>query len=348
MTSEIYKRLTNKTKPFIIAELGSNHMGSMETAKQLISAAANAGCDAVKFQSWAWDTMESRTALDMQSDYVRPGFSVVGLEAVKKQLALSPEKHQELKRHCDENGIIFSSTPFSKEQVDMLISLGVPYIKIASYDLVHHDLLRYAASKGVPIVMSTGMASMAEIAEAVDVIKSAGNEEIVLLHCVSVYPTPEANVNLRNIVTLQNAFHLPVGFSDHSISTAIPVSSVALGSCLIEKHFRLEGQECREKRVSIIPSQMKKIVEGSQKVGNSMGSFKRAIDSEAELASKTKMRRSLVVAKDLPAGHVLTREDIGFKRPGTGIPAKDWRYILGRKMKTAKNYDQLFSLEDFE
>ena len=348
MTTEIYRRLTNNVKPFIVAELGSNHMGSLETAKNLIDAAAEAGCDAVKFQSWAWDTMESREALDNQNDYVRPGFTVVGLESVKKQLALSPERHRELKEHCDQRGIIFSSTAFSKDQVDMLVQLGVPYLKIASYDLVHHKFLHYAASKGLPIVLSTGMANVAEIAEAVDVIKSAGNNQIVLLHCVSVYPTPEENVNLRNITLLQNAFHLPVGFSDHSISTDIPISSVALGACFIEKHFRLEGQECREKRVSIIPSQMKQVVIGSAKIGKSMGSFKRAIDSEAELASKLKMRRSLVAKGNLMAGQVLTEADIAFKRPGRGIPAKDWKYLVGRKLKVNKEYDKLFSLEDFE
>jgi len=341
----IYDQLSNSTKPFIIAEIGSNHMASMETTKQLIDAAKEAGCNAVKFQSWKWDALESNQAFENKKDYTAPGFVEVGLEAIKKKLALSTKQHQELKQYCEEKGIIFSSSVFDKEGVDLLMGIGVPFLKIASTDIVNYDLLKYSASKQIPLIISTGMANLEEIEQAVKVVREAGNDEIVLMHCVGLYPTPEANINLANITLLQEKFNLPVGFSDHSLFVEIPIASVALGATIIEKHFMLENQECREKKVSITPSQMKQLVEGSTQVGIALGKKERIL-SEAELKARDKMRRSLVIAKDLPAEHIITAEDLQFKRPGTGIPLHEKNKIIGRKLRIAKTSGDVLLLED--
>lgn len=345
MATITYEQLTDPLKPFIIAEIGSNHMGSMETAKQLIDAAKEAGCDAVKFQFWQWDTLEGKKVFESKKDYSRPGFNITGYKEIKQLLALTPEQHHELKQYCDEKGIIFSSTAFSKDQIDMLVNLRVPYLKIASCDVVYPELLRHAAKKGLPLILSTGMASLAEIAEAIDTIKEEGNDQIILLHCVSQYPTASADVNLFNIPLLKTTFGVPVGFSDHTLSTDIPVSSIALGANVIEKHFRLQNQDCREQKVSIEPDAMKRLVEGAREVAQSLGSKKREI-SESELKARVDMRRSVVVAKDLPAGHVLTQNDLAFKRPGSGIAPKNWKYLVGRKLNSGKEEGDLVLLED--
>ncbi len=348
MDSEIYQRLTNETKPFVLAEIGSNHMASMETAKELIDAAVEAGCDGVKFQSLGWNDWNSKTVFQKRRNYTAPGLLVVGLEATNKLLELSKEQHHELKRYCDEKGILFSSTPATNAQIDMLVDeLKVPFLKIASMDLTNHDFLRYAASKGVPIVLSTGMALLHEIAEAVEVIKGTGNDQLILLHCVATYPTPHDWVDLQNISMLKDTFGFPIGFSDHTLTADIPIASVALGACFIEKHFMLEGQECREKKVSITPSQMKRLVEGAHNVGMAMGTYHRRL-TEQEVIRRGWMRRGILVRKDLPAGHILTREDLVFKRPSGKIPAKDWKYVVGRKLKEAREADDVLGLEDFE
>ena len=345
MATITYEQLTNPLKPFIIAEIGSNHMGSMETAKQLIDAAKEAGCDAVKFQSWQWDTLEGKKVFESKKDYSRPGFNITGYKEIKQLLALTPEQHHELKNYCDQKGIIFSSSAYSKEQIDLLVNLDVPFLKFSSADIVHHELLKYAATKGKPIILATGMADIHEIDEALKVIREAGNPEVVLLHCVSQYPTASTDVNLYNIPLLKTTFGVPVGFSDHTLSTDIPVSSIALGANVIEKHFRLQNQDCREQKVSIEPDAMKRLVEGAREVAQSLGSKKREI-SESELKARVEMRRSVVVAKDLPAGHILTQNDLAFKRPGSGVAPKNWKYLIGRKLNSGKEEGDLVLLKD--
>jgi sialic acid synthase SpsE len=345
-TKDFYQSLTNN-EPFIIAEIGSNHMGNMETAKKLIDAAKQAGCDAVKFQSWKWDTLESKSALKTRKDYTAPGFSEVGLEAIKKKLALTQEQHKELKEYCDLKEIIFSSSPYDKETADMLVDLGVPFIKIASTDVIYHDLLKHVASKGLPMIISTGMCTLEEIDEAVSIVKGAGNNQIVLLHCVAEYPTSEENVNLKNITLLQERYQLPVGFSDHSLSTSIPAAAVALGAKVIEKHFMLDNQECREQKVSLPTSQMKLLVQAAHQVAHSLGSKERII-SQAEEKARIKMRRSVVTSATLSAGHVLTLSDLEIKRPGNGIPPKEINGLIGKTLKNDKGEGDLILREELE
>jgi sialic acid synthase SpsE/2'-5' RNA ligase len=344
--SNIFERLSNQ-RPFIIAEISSNHLGEMSVAKAHIDAAVEAGCDAVKFQSWTWQSLFNQEFLDANPTATAKGMPEVGLEAQYLKLALSYEDHVELKKYCDEKGIIFSSSVFSKKEVDMLVEVGAPFLKIASMDLTNDELLSYAASKGIPLVVSTGMATLSEIAHAVDVIRRAGNEEFVLMHCVSIYPAPAKNVNLNNIKMLKQTFKVPVGFSDHTKDPEFAIASIAVGACVIESHFMLEDGNYRDQGVSLVPSQMKHLCEYTRKVATALGEYNRVL-SEKEIGSVANMRRSLFTTKEMPVGYVIVKEDLVFKRPGTGIDCNDWKYFVGRKVKQAVEADKMLRIEDLE
>jgi len=325
------KVVFNFSEPYVIAEIGANHNGDMALAKKMIDSAVTCGCDAVKFQSWTPQSLIAKEEYDRNQTYDdSPKKHFGSLEEMVTRYYLRPEQHFELNDYCKEKGIDFCSSPFSKKEVDLLMEIDVPFLKIASMDINNISLLKHAARTMKPMVVSTGMSTLAEIEKAVKAIKNEGNEQIILLHCISIYPPKDEDIHLRNITLLQQAFNLPVGFSDHSFGTAVPLASIALGACIIEKHFTLDiDLPGWDHEISADPIEMKAICDGSKKIQAALGNIYRTVSSEEE-AKKKKFRRSIVAAKDLEKGHFITERDLEYKRPGTGIPPNKYQDVIGR------------------
>lgn len=339
--------ITTQKYPYIIAEIGANHNGDMNLAKTMIRLAFEAGCDAVKFQSWTPSSLIANEEYDRNQKYDdSPKKHFGSLQEMVEKYYLREEQHFELKHFCDEIGIDFCSSPFSIAEVDLLIKLNVPFIKVASMDVNNHTLLKHIAKQHKPVVLSTGMATLAEIDSAVKIIVNEGNREIVLLHCISIYPPKYEDINLRNIPMMQEAFGLPVGFSDHTLGISIPLASVALGATVIEKHFtsdkNLPGWD---HEISADPGEMKAIVVESRNICDSLGASNRRI-SEAEEQKKLKFRRSIVLNREISEGDVIREEDLTFKRPGTGIRPDEMSYVVGRKVNRRMQADELLRWHD--
>jgi N,N'-diacetyllegionaminate synthase len=329
---------------FIIAEAGVNHNGRVETAKQLIDVAVEAGADAVKFQTFKAEEVASLHAPKAAYQRETTDAAESQLEMLQK-LELSLEAHRDLQTYCQERGVFFMSTPFDEGSVDLLDELGVPVFKIGSGEVTNWPLLKYIARKGKPIIFSTGMAYLSEIDEAVRVIRDAGNDQLVLLHCVSNYPADPMDVNLRAMHTMETAFHLPVGYSDHTPGIEVALAAVALGACVIEKHFTLDRKmPGPDHRASLEPDELKAMVRGIRLVEQALGSgYKVPALSEADTIRVA--RRSIVAAHDISVGAVLTEEDLAAKRPGTGLPPALQPYVVGRTARTAIPAGTLIRLE---
>jgi N,N'-diacetyllegionaminate synthase len=327
--------------PYIIAEVGSNHNGDMDLCRQLIDAAVLAGAHAVKFQSWTDTSLIAEEEYANNTQYSDKKKHFGSLREMVTAYQLTASQHREAYAHCRDRGIAFCSTPFSMEEVDLLEDLSVPFFKIASMDVVHLPLLKYVARKQRPILMSTGMATLAEIEQAVETIRAEGNEQIVLLHCVSIYPPEYETIHLRNIATLQQAFDVPVGFSDHTLGTAIPLAAIALGACVIEKHFTLDQDMAGwDHAISADPEQLRTIVTEGRNIFTALGGSGRVVTS-AEMEKRKKFRRSLVTRRKLDRGYTLTESDLDAKRPGTGIAPNEIGYVVGRRLMTDLAADQV-------
>lgn len=334
--------------PYIIAEIGANHNGDMELARKLIYSAKSCGCEAVKFQSW------SPSSLIAQEEYTRnqryndsPKKHFGSLRDMVERYYLRPEQHYELKNYCDEMDIEFCSSSFSKEEVDLLEEIQVAFYKVASMDINNLDLLRHVARKRKPVLLSTGMATLAEIENAIHTIEMEGNFETILLHCISIYPPSYEDINLNNIPMLRQTFGRHVGFSDHSIGFSIPLASVSMGSCIIEKHFTLDKDlPGWDHEVSANPEEMRIIVEESRNIITAMGSYRRVV-SHAEEEKKRHFRRSIVAQTRLEKGRQIRYDDLSFKRPGSGIPPDKIDYVVGRKLNKDIGEDELIGWDDF-
>lgn len=314
-------------RPYIIAEVNSSHNGSVETAKQMIDQAKEAGCDCVKFQSWSAQSLYSRTYYDSNPIAQR----------IVKKFALSENELKELAAYCRQKEIDFASTPYSAAEADFLAeSCGVPFLKVASMDINHIPFLEYIAGMGLPVVLSTGMADMAEIERAVDTLERAGSRNLCLLHCVSIYPAEVDTVQLNNIQGLRERFvGYPVGFSDHTVGTEVAAAAVALGAAVIEKHFTLDKSRMgMDNHMAAEPAEMRTMVNACRNVYAALGKKERIV-SQAELEQRKKMRRSVIASADIPAGTVLTMEDLNVKRPGDGIAPDRMKDICG--MRTVRD-----------
>ena len=333
--------------PYIIAEIGANHNGDMTLAKKMIDSAKSCGCDAVKFQSWTPDSLIAREEYDRNQHYDdSPKKHFGSLKAMVEKYYLRPEQHIELKQYCNSMGIEFCSSSFSKNEADLLEKMKVPFYKVASMDINNLSFLEYIARKRKPVLLSTGMASLSEIETAIKTIERTENREIILLHCISIYPPVYEDINLNNIPMLRQAFGYPVGFSDHTIGVSIPLASVVLGSCLIEKHFTLDKDlPGWDHEISADPHEMKTIIEESKQICKAMGVSCRIV-SEAEEQKKLKFRRSIIINRDMMVGDVISLEDIAFKRPGTGISPDKVDYVLGRKINRSIKADDLLKWND--
>lgn len=318
--------------PYIIAEIGANHNGDMALCRRLIDAAHDSGADAVKFQSWTADSLISSAEYTRNTRYVADQ-RVPGLREAVEQYQLTAARHREIAEHCRARGIVFFSSCFSHAEVELLETLNVPAYKVASMDVNHLPLLETVAQTGKPVLLSTGMATLGEVERALSVLQAGGAGPVALLHCVSVYPTPPELMNLRSLATWQQAFGVPVGLSDHSLGTAIPFAAVALGACIIEKHFTIDkGLDGWDHAISADPAELRALVQGSRDVFAALGGAARRVEP-AETEKRKSFRRRMVTRRPVRAGELLTAADVDFKRPGTGIQPDELRYVVGRAVK---------------
>ena len=332
---------------FIIAEAGVNHNGDLEMAHRLIDAAVDAGADAVKFQTFTTERVISRSAPKANYQVETTGGTESQFDMVKA-LELPGEAFAQLMAHCQERNILFLSTPFDHESVELLAGLGVAAFKIASGEITNLPLLEHVARNGKPMIVSTGMAAIGEVETAVRTIEEAGNPAIALLHCVSNYPAEPSDVNLRAMDTMARAFGVPVGYSDHTLGLEVPLAAVALGASVIEKHFTLDSSLTGpDHRASLEPDELARLVSGIRTVQESLGhGRKEPAASEASTASVA--RKSLVAARALTAGTVLTADMIDIKRPGNGLPPSVRLNLVGRTVRVDIAEDTLFSLDMLE
>jgi pseudaminic acid synthase len=316
-------------RAYIIAELSANHGGSLEHALNTLKAISATGADAVKLQTYTPDTMTikcERSEFTVGKGTLWEGRTLYDLY----EEAHTPwEWHAELFGLANELGMDCFSTPFDKTAVDFLETLNPPCYKIASFELVDLSLIEYVASKGRPIIMSTGMGSLAEISEAVDVVRAAG-VPLAILKCTSAYPSPPESMNLRTIPHLAKAFSVPVGLSDHTLGTAVPVAAVTLGASIIEKHFTLSRNDPGpDSAFSLEQHEFKAMVDAIRIAEKALGEVN-YISTASELASKV-FRRSLVISEDVKKGDVFSQTNVRSIRPGYGLPPKFIDIIIGRK-----------------
>lgn len=311
-------------KPFIIAEVNSSHGGNLDVAKQMVSAAKELGCSCVKFQSWSQQSLYSKTYYETNPVSKR----------IVEKFSLSENELLDIAHFSKKIGVLFASTPYSRNEVDWLVNeCAVQFIKIASMDINNYEYIRYIAKKQIPIVLSTGMAELDEIREAVKVIENEGNDRIILLHCVSIYPAPHSTINLNNIIGLRKEFSkYPIGFSDHTLGTEIASAAIALGAGIIEKHFTLDKSKMgMDNNMALEPDEMGTLVRNCENVYESMGTYERFV-SDIEYTQRLKMRRSIVAARDLQAGDILTLSDLDVKRPGNGLAPTHIVDLVGKRI----------------
>ncbi len=317
---------------FVIAEAGVNHNGDLKRALELVDAAAEAGADAVKFQTFSADRLV--TGLSPKAAYqcetTDPKESQY---AMLKKLELSPDDHRELKDRAEKHQMIFLSTPFDQESADLLEKLGVPAFKVGSGELTDMPLLKHIASKKRPMIISTGMSSMDEVRRAVETVEEAGVKELALLHCVSAYPAPVEDVNLLAMQFLRETFNVPIGYSDHTEGIEVAVLAVACRANIIEKHLTLDRNlPGPDHRMSLEPDEFKAMVQKIRETEKVLGRWdKRPMRSE--LNTRNVARKSVVALVDLKRGCSIESKMVGVRRPGLGIPPSDIEKVIGRTVR---------------
>lgn len=329
---------------FIIAEVGVNHNGDVALGHQLVEAAARAGADAVKFQTFNADRLA--TVFAPKAHYQRQMTDAAESQhAMLSRLELSKEAHQELWLHCRDRNILFLSTPFDEESADFLDNLGVAAFKLPSGEITNTAFLAHVARKHKLMIVSTGMSSLGEVEAAVSAIWATGNKALVLLHCVSNYPADPAEANLRAMHTLATAFGVPVGFSDHTPGSEVALAAAALGACIIEKHLTLDcNLPGPDHKASLEPDRFADVVRTIRVVESALGTGRKGpAVSEANTAAVA--RKSLVAARDMEAGTLLTAELVALKRPGTGLPPALLPHVLGRRSRIGLKAGDLLSFD---
>lgn len=319
---------------FVIAEAGVNHNGSTELALRLVDAAAEAGADAVKFQAFKAERLVSQSAPKAEYQLATTDSSESQLEMLRR-LELSPDALATVQARCSSRGVVFLATPFDDENATLLDRMQVPLFKISSGEVTNLPFLAHIARMGRPIMLSTGMCDLGEVEEAVRTIRAAGNESIVLLQCVSNYPADPADSNLRAMQTMAEAFGVAAGYSDHTLGNDVALAAVALGACVVEKHFTLDREmPGPDHRASSEPVEFATMVRGIRTVESALGDgCKRPAASERNTTEVA--RKSLVAACDLPAGTTLTDEMLAALRPGTGLSPALAAQVVGRRLRHA-------------
>lgn len=345
MTISISGRLVGPGKPcFIIAEPGSNHNGNLDMALRLIDAAADAGADAVKFQTFRAEEHYARNT--PQFSYLREIAAGVSTFDLIKQNELPRAWHSILKERAEGRGLVFLSTPSDRSAVDELVDqYQMAAIKIASFEAVDLSFIGYCARKGKPMIISTGMCNLGDVEDILETLSRSDNSQVVLLHCISLYPTKPEQVNLRAMQTLASAFGTAVGLSDHTTGTAIPLAAVALGACVIEKHYTLDRQlKGPDHPFALEPDELREMIQGIRDVESSLGSaVKKALPEESEMARLG--RRSIVARTRIPEGAILTDEMLTIKRPGYGMRPKFLPLVIGRTARQTIEEDEVLTWE---
>ncbi|MFH1617153.1 MAG: N-acetylneuraminate synthase [Candidatus Margulisiibacteriota bacterium] len=341
MQSKIFSRLFDEEQPvFVIAEAGVNHNGSLELAKKLVDAAKSVGADAVKFQTFCAEEMVCKNA--RKADYQKKNDlkNETQFEMLKK-LELKPIDFKLLAQYCAKKRLAFLSSPFDHKSVDLLESLKMPVYKIASGEITNFPLLEYIGKKRKPVILSTGMATLKEIRDAVALLKRTGTKKIALLHCITSYPARDEVLNLKAIQTLKKKFALPVGFSDHSQGTVAAAAAVALGAGVIEKHFTLDNfMPGPDHRASLDPQAMTKMVKNIRTIEKALGDGKKIPSSEEKVIKKL-ARKSLVASKNIARGEKISLAMVTSKRPQGGISPVYYKKVVGRRARQDISKDSI-------
>ncbi|MDC0489181.1 N-acetylneuraminate synthase family protein [Amylibacter sp.] len=332
---------------FIIAEIGVNHNGNIELAKEMIASAKLAGADAVKFQTFTAEALVSRATpkVNYQKETTPEADSHYDMI---KSLELSHSDHYPIIECCRQLSIQFISTPYDVESAVFLDCIGVEVFKTASADIVDLPLHRFLAGTGKSVIISTGMSTVAEIREVMDIYEASGNSNVTLLHCVSNYPCEFNSLNLRVMMTLESEFRVPVGYSDHAVGVYPAVAAVAMGARVIEKHFTLDKTALGpDHKASSTPEEFKELVDAIRVCEVSLGSDQKAVQTE-EIQMRQVSRKSIFVAKRIPKGSIIKLEDLTLKRPGTGLYAKSFSEIEGLSAKYDLLPEHMLSFDDVE
>lgn len=328
---------------FIIAEAGVNHNGSLDNAKKLVDVAVKSKADAVKFQTFISEKCISKGTDKARYQKATTGDSDDQLDMVKK-LELSFDEFRELRDYCQQKQIIFMSTPFDESSAEFLNGLQLDTFKIPSGEITNYPLLKKIGQFKKNIIMSTGMCNLADIKNAIEVLKEQGTESISLLHCNTQYPTPMEDVNLRAMLQLKKEFNLPVGYSDHTQGIEVPIAAVALGASIIEKHFTLSREmEGPDHKASLEPDELQAMVHAIRNIEKALGiEEKKMTDSERE--NIYIVRKSIVAASHIRKGEVFTEANLTVKRPGTGISPMRWEEILGKVANKDYEIDEMIQI----
>lgn len=331
------------SKIFIIAEAGVNHNGNIETARKLVDVAVEAGADAVKFQTFRAENLVRRDArkADYQmetTDQAESQFDML------KKLELTPEMHEQLIEYCRQKGIMFLSTPFDIDSLHYLMGLGVDIIKLPSGEITNYLLLREAGRTGKRVILSSGMSTLNEVREAVQILKCNGSSDVTVLHCNTEYPTPYADVNLRAMLTLKEELNIPTGYSDHTQGIEIPIAAAAMGAVVIEKHFTLDkNMEGPDHRASLEPDELEAMIRAIRNIESALGDGQKE-PSESEKRNIGIVRKSIVAKYDIEAGELFTEDNLTTKRPGTGMSPMQWDHVIGQRAKRKFQADELVEL----
>lgn len=325
-----------KAKCLIIAEAGVNHNGKLDLALKLCDAAKEAGADVVKFQTWKTEKIITRTVSQADYQTENTGKTESQFDMLKK-LELSYDDFRKIKAHCDKIGIQFASTADEEESLDFLISLGIPFIKIGSGEITNIPYLRIMGSKKLPIIISSGMSTLAEVDVALAELRNAGATDIILLHCTTNYPCPMQDVNLKAMLTLKEAFKIPVGYSDHTEGIEVPVAAVVMGAKVIEKHFTLDrNMEGPDHLASTEPAEFKKMVDSIRNIEKAFGTGEK-LPTKSEIDISKVVLKRCVASKKIKTGEIFNENNLTVKRNDKGLPAKYWDLIIGKK--ATKDYE---------
>lgn len=333
----------NLNHTLIIAEAGVNHNGKLDLAFQLCKAAKEAGADIVKFQTWKTEKIITRTVAQADYQLENTGNDESQFDMLKK-LELSYEDFKKIKQYCNEIGIQFASTADEDESLDFLLSLGIPFIKIASGEIGNIPYLREVGSKKLPVILSTGMSTLADVDEAIRILTDSGCPKLTLLHCTTNYPCPKGDVNLKAMLTLENAFKLDVGYSDHTEGIEIPIAAVALGAKVIEKHFTLDkNMEGPDHQASTEPKDFRIMVDAIRNIEKALGDgIKRPTNAEKNI-SEVVLKR-IVAKRKIKRGELLLPDNLCVKRNDKGLSSKLWDSVLGTKASRDFEIDEAIEI----
>lgn len=330
-------------KTFIIAEAGVNHNGDINIAKRLIDAAVEAGADAVKFQTFKAEDLVCESAKKADYQITNTGNDESQLNMLKK-LELSENSFVKLKNYCDIRGIMFLSTPFDIDSLRFLISIGISIVKVPSGEITNYPLLREIGKSGLDVILSTGMCELEEIKQAIGVLREFGTKEIIVLQCNTEYPTPFKDANLRAMLTLGKETGCRYGYSDHTRGTDVSVAAVAMGACVIEKHFTLDKTMAGpDHMASIEPKELSMLVASVRNVEDALGTGIKTVSS-SESKNRSIVRKRIVAKKHIHKGDVFTEENLTTKRPGNGISPMHWNEVIGRIAQREFQKDEVIVL----